>query len=131
MDLPQFVRDTFKSHIFAQPFSNEQKRALMQHERVSLFQGNLIRGLVKAPKIPVPMLKQAIEDLTDLFISLVKREAQERIMSRAKLAELRKIEDDKADFRKAAEVLDEKGVDHVFEVKGGEIIKSGTVIDPV
>ncbi len=112
--------EAYQSYVRNMPFPNELKRALKAHERVPAFIDNLAEQFSKPGlKISRDTMVSAVHDLTNLFVSCVGRQAEERLTSPlAKAVKLAEI-DRKKEIDRQVDLINEGGKEYVTQDKAG------------
>lgn len=129
-EIHALCRKTYQDFIKAQPIPEELKRALRAHERVPAFIDNLAREFSRpGMSIKKEKLIAGVEGMTAWFITLVQRQAEERIMSPMKLSELKRKSEKLREMRNTADKLYQEGSDHVTRTQKGEVIQTQNTID--
>lgn len=105
MDVKTLCRDDYQEYITLREMPTELRRALKSHERVPVFIDNLAKELYHLP-FPVSRetIKKCVYDLTEVFVRLVIKQSDERVMS--DVEKMRRIQE--ADKIKAMDSLQDQ-----------------------
>ena len=81
MSLGRLIKDAYQQRIKLADVPADLRQSLKAHERIPAFFANLERELSTVPNLRQEQIIDAVYSLTDMFISAVKRAADERMIS--------------------------------------------------
>lgn len=128
------IRKAYQAQIREGGYNSELIRALRVHERVPVFIDNMAKefSTQKGMKFNRDQIEFAAREMTKVFVIMVERQAEERLMSPLAKAMRKAKVDAEETFRKEAEALEKKGADNVFETIKGQVDTQVTIItDPL
>lgn len=124
MDLMDICRQDYQDYVRQAPIHSELKRALKTHERVPGFIDNLARELRKAKQeLKRETIRAAVWDLSAIFVQLVQRQAEEKLLSPLALSTMRKKTEDAERVKAASAIMEEKGADYVLDKKNEDAVE--------
>jgi len=120
-NLGQQILDDFKEYVKLTPMESELRRTLLDHERCPKFLFQVKREVVELRKKGINvnriMVKTIVHDLSALFVTGVKKKAEERLYSDGKRREIETQEHRKKKYAEKFEEVADSGVyDGLIEV---------------
>lgn len=132
-EIRAICRKAYQEYVKAQPYPTELKNALKAHERVPAFIDNLAREFSKPGlKVNRETVEMAVRDLTNVFVSAVKIQAEQRLMNPLKIAMVKAEQARKAEMNQLADALDKQGDMNeqvTQDQRGNQIIHQKIIID--
>lgn len=116
MNIKTICRNDFQEYVALADINADLKRALKSHERVPAFVDNLAKELYHLPfDVSRETIKKLVYDMSDLFIKLLVRKADEGLMSDIAKTQIQKEADTIKKMDQLADDLISGGTEHVTE----------------
>ena len=107
MTLLEYIRADYKEYITLHCDNSELKSALRTHERVPVFLDGLHLELAKHKNLNRDTIKFATYEMTKLFLEMIRKKAQEKLMSDLEKAEAKKKLDEAKAFEEQTQKMSE------------------------
>ncbi len=131
-EIRKLVSETYRRTIQDGPYPTEFKRALRTHERIPAFFDNMVKEFSRPAmsKVPRATIEAATVDMTNLFVTMVHRQAEERLMTPIKKAMMKAQADRIKDMKKLGDALEKQGEENekVTQDKAGNQISTATIV---